>query len=115
MLFCAILGLAMANIEPILISNVGRQTPHNPGMAIATVCSMGDAGLLTGPALIGFIAQYHGLKRSLDLLPGGALILILESLIMTGGEQSAKCSFIIEEFDIQKSQALLGQYEAQDV
>eukprot|EP01053_Blabericola_migrator_P011337 Blabericola_migrator_1__11336@NODE_66_length_15680_cov_202_244988_g59_i0_p6_GENE_NODE_66_length_15680_cov_202_244988_g59_i0NODE_66_length_15680_cov_202_244988_g59_i0_p6_ORF_typecomplete_len432_score52_49MFS_1/PF07690_16/6_4e17MFS_1/PF07690_16/2e10MFS_4/PF06779_14/2_5e09MFS_2/PF13347_6/5_1MFS_2/PF13347_6/3_5e06MFS_3/PF05977_13/41MFS_3/PF05977_13/0_0033_NODE_66_length_15680_cov_202_244988_g59_i01273214027 len=85
---CALLGAGMANIEPILISNVGWAAPLNPGTAIATVASMGNGGLLAGPAIIGFVAQEHGLKQGLHLLQMGALVLILASLLITDGERA---------------------------
>ncbi|HGE6717590.1 MFS transporter [Serratia sp. OLHL2] len=51
-------GLGIANIVPILFNAVGNQKQVPPGQAFPAVTLVGYLGLLTGPALIGFIANY---------------------------------------------------------
>lgn len=53
----ALIGLGAANIVPILFSAAGRQTIMPPGVAIASVTTTGYAGILMGPALIGYVSE----------------------------------------------------------
>jgi predicted MFS family arabinose efflux permease len=64
----ALVGAGGANIVPLLYSAVGRQTimPHN--LALTAVGSIGFAGMLIGPAAIGFIAQATSLTIAFLIL-----------------------------------------------
>ncbi|ASM12086.1 MFS transporter [Serratia marcescens] len=66
-------GLGIANIVPILFNAVGNQKRVPPGQAFPAVTLVGYLGLLTGPALIGFIANY----TSLALAFGCTLLCLL--------------------------------------
>ena len=50
-------GLGASNIVPVLFSAAGRVPGVPAGIALATVTTIAYAGLLVGPALIGFIAD----------------------------------------------------------
>jgi hypothetical protein len=52
-----LVGLGAANLVPVLFSAAGRQRIMAPGLAIAAVTTTGYAGILLGPALIGFASQ----------------------------------------------------------
>jgi MFS family permease len=52
-----LIGLGAANLVPVLFSAAGRQTIMPPGLAIAAVTTTGYAGILLGPAIIGFVAD----------------------------------------------------------
>ncbi|MGP1358963.1 MAG: MFS transporter, partial [Roseicyclus sp.] len=52
-----LVGLGAANLVPVLFSAAGRQTMMPAGLAIAAVTTTGYAGILAGPALIGFVSQ----------------------------------------------------------
>eukprot|EP01053_Blabericola_migrator_P011339 Blabericola_migrator_1__11338@NODE_66_length_15680_cov_202_244988_g59_i0_p5_GENE_NODE_66_length_15680_cov_202_244988_g59_i0NODE_66_length_15680_cov_202_244988_g59_i0_p5_ORF_typecomplete_len435_score59_07MFS_1/PF07690_16/2_5e09MFS_1/PF07690_16/1_6e13MFS_4/PF06779_14/3_6e09MFS_2/PF13347_6/49MFS_2/PF13347_6/1_9e07MFS_3/PF05977_13/0_023Sugar_tr/PF00083_24/6_4e02Sugar_tr/PF00083_24/0_22Sugar_tr/PF00083_24/1_6_NODE_66_length_15680_cov_202_244988_g59_i01421615520 len=97
MLCCVLMGIGMANIEPILISNVGRHAVENPGMAIASVTSMGNAGQLSGPGIIGLLAERWGLREALHLLQVGAVFLVIASVRISDGEEVKRAS-IVEAF-----------------
>jgi fucose permease len=60
-----LIGLGLANVVPTLFSAAGRSRSLAPRVAIATVASIGYAGLLAGPPLIGFVAQAFTLARAL--------------------------------------------------
>lgn len=60
-----LVGLGLSNIVPLLFSAAGRLPGHTPGQAIAAVATLGYAGLLAGPAVIGFVAQLLGLPLTL--------------------------------------------------
>lgn len=52
-----LVGLGAANLVPVLFSAAGRQREMPAGLAIAAVTTTGYAGILLGPALIGFVSQ----------------------------------------------------------
>lgn len=64
----AIVGLGAANIAPILFSKAGRQNVMPVGLAVASVTTVGYAGHLLGPVLIGFAAQITSLPTAFWLL-----------------------------------------------
>ncbi len=56
-----LLGLGCANIVPALFTLAGNQTRMPESIAITAVTTLGYAGVLAGPALIGFAAHGIGL------------------------------------------------------
>lgn len=54
-------GIGASNMAPVVFSAAGRQTIMQPGVAMAAVTTIGYAGFLCGPAIIGPIAQEWGL------------------------------------------------------
>lgn len=62
------IGLGAANLVPILFSAAGRQTIMPPGIAIASVTTTGYAGILMGPAFIGFISDMTTLATAFWLI-----------------------------------------------
>ena len=73
----AVIGLGAANIVPVVFTAAGQQRDMDSNMAVASVTFVGYAGILLGPAIIGFGAQYTSLllaMASLSIL--GALYLI---------------------------------------
>ncbi len=61
----ALVGAGCANIVPVLFTAAGRQTAMPARVAVPAVTTLGYAGVLAGPALIGFAAQALGLPASL--------------------------------------------------
>ena len=57
-----IMGLGIANAAPLLISNAAHDPTVNQSSAVTTVTTVGYAGLMAGPALIGFLAHATSLK-----------------------------------------------------
>ena len=68
--FCGFLliGLGAANLVPILFSTAGRQTAMPPVLAIAAMTTLGYAGILAGPAAIGYIASLTSLRTAFAVL-----------------------------------------------
>lgn len=60
----ALVGIGCANIVPVMFSLAGRQTRMPESVAIPAVTTMGYAGVLLGPAAIGFIAQQWSLQAA---------------------------------------------------
>lgn len=65
-----LIGIGASNIVPVLFSLAGRQKVFDPGLAIAAVTTCGYAGILAGPALIGFAAHLTSLPAAFWLLAG---------------------------------------------
>ncbi len=63
-----LIGLGVANLVPILFSAAGRQKVMPAGLAIASVTTTGYAGILLGPAMIGFVADATSLITAFWLL-----------------------------------------------
>jgi len=71
----ALVGIGASNIVPVLFTQAGRQTVMPSGLAIASMTAIGYAGILAGPAAIGFVAQASSLPAAFLLL--AALILLV--------------------------------------
>ena len=63
-----LIGLGASNIVPVLFRLAGAQTVMPPALAVAAVSTAGYAGILAGPAAIGFVADSVGLKQAFWLL-----------------------------------------------
>ena len=73
-----LIGLGASNIVPILFTAAGRQKDMPSGLAISAVTTIGYAGILAGPALIGFVAHASSLHMAFAGL-GCAMLLITAS------------------------------------
>jgi predicted MFS family arabinose efflux permease len=63
-----LVGIGAANIVPVLFSAAGRVGGTATGIAIATVTTLGYAGMLAGPAAIGYIAHATSLPVALSVV-----------------------------------------------
>ena len=68
MLGFLLIGFGASNIVPVLFSLTGRQTVMPAALAVAALTTTGYAGILAGPAVIGFVSEAIGLKASFWLL-----------------------------------------------
>lgn len=85
-----LVGLGAANIVPVLFRRGGSQTIMPHGLAIAAISAMGYAGLLAGPAAIGFVAKQVGLANALWMLPAlVALVPLCASLVAPAPRSAA--------------------------
>jgi MFS family permease len=73
-------GFGLANIIPIVFADAGHAIPAAPGLGVATVATMGYAGFLLGPPVIGFTAGIIGLRLALTLLVVAAILISLLGL-----------------------------------
>ncbi|SDZ67468.1 MFS transporter [Pseudomonas sp. NFIX28] len=69
----ALVGVGCSNIVPVLYTAVGKQTVMPEAIAVPAITTLGYAGILAGPALIGFIAHGSSLSIAFGLI---ALMLI---------------------------------------
>ena len=70
-----LVGLGAANIVPVLFSAAGRARSMTPHLAIAAITTMGYAGLLAGPAVLGLVARDLGLTTAFGLVGLGLLLI----------------------------------------
>ncbi|GJM34011.1 MAG: MFS transporter [Saprospiraceae bacterium] len=63
-----IVGLGLATIVPIAYSTAGAMPGLAPGVGISMVTTIGYSGFLFGPPLIGFLADWQGLRLALLLV-----------------------------------------------
>ncbi|MEO9168601.1 MAG: MFS transporter [Aestuariivirga sp.] len=68
-------GCGIGNVAPVLFAGGGRLEPAAPGRGIAAVVSMGYAGFLAGPPLIGFVAQVSTLQIAMGLTVVAAMLI----------------------------------------
>ena len=66
-----LVGLGASNIVPVLFTAVGRQTAMPASLAVAAMTTVGYAGVLAGPALVGFVAQVSSLEIGFLLIALG--------------------------------------------
>ncbi|WP_131654650.1 MFS transporter [Pseudomonas taetrolens] len=69
----ALVGVGCSNIVPVLYTAVGKQTVMPESIAVPAITTLGYAGILAGPAAIGFIA--HASSLSMAFLLIAALLL----------------------------------------
>ena len=70
-----LVGLGGANMAPILFSAAGRAGPA-ASTGVAVVATLGYAGMLLGPPLIGGLAEWAGLRL--------ALLVIMAAMVAIG-------------------------------
>jgi len=84
-----LIGVGASNIAPILFTAAGGQQGMPAAAAISAVTTLGYAGILAGPALIGFVAQATSLHTAFGGL-GCAMLLVAGSSRVGLLSQSAK-------------------------
>ncbi len=78
-----LVGLGASNLVPVLFSAAGRQTAMPRELAVASITTLGYAGILAGPALIGFVAQAVSLDWAFALVAALVLCVPLASRAVT--------------------------------
>lgn len=80
----ALAGLGLANSVPVLFSAAAGLPGLPAAVGVAMVASLGYAGGLSGPALIGFAAEAWGLRAALAGLVAAGLVIALAALLRPG-------------------------------
>jgi MFS family permease len=78
----ALCGLGVANLVPLIFSEAGRFGGPDGGKAMSRVMTMGYAGILIGPAIIGFVAELASLSAGLWLVVGAFVIILPGSRLL---------------------------------
>ena len=63
-----LVGFGVSSVVPIAYGVAGKSTGISPGVALATVSSIGFMGFLIGPPLIGFIAEASSLRLAFAII-----------------------------------------------
>lgn len=88
---CALVGVGVANIIPILFSAAARVPGVPPGRALAAVATTGYLGFLAGPPLIGVVAEAAGLAAGLALVSGACAIIALKASALPQSSARRPC------------------------
>lgn len=64
----ALVGAGCSNIVPVLYTAVGKQTVMPQSIAVPAITTLGYAGILAGPAVIGFVAHGSSLSFAFGLM-----------------------------------------------
>jgi len=72
-----LLGLGAANIVPIFFSEGGRIKGISPTVSISAITTMGYAGQLAGPAILGYIAHLFSLEVAFGTIAAMLLIVAI--------------------------------------
>jgi len=64
----ALVGVGCSNIVPVMFSLAGKQNEMPESIAVPAITTMGYAGVLLGPAIIGFVAHATNLATALLIL-----------------------------------------------
>ena len=63
-----LLGIGASNVVPVLFSAAGRQASMPAHLALPAMTTLGYAGNLAGPAVVGFVANSFGLTTGLAVV-----------------------------------------------
>lgn len=78
-----LIGFGASNIVPVLFRKAGSQHAMPPALAIAAVTTVGYAGILVGPAAIGFVAKAVGLQSAFWMLAALMAVITLTARTVT--------------------------------
>lgn len=67
-------GLGCANVSPVLISSLSQQKYMPTHLAITAATTIGFAGVLAGPAMMGAVAHYYSLSTAFAVLAAALLV-----------------------------------------
>ena len=81
-----LIGLGASNIVPVLFRRAGKQQAMPAALAVSAVTTAGYAGVLLGPALIGFAAQMASLAAAFWLLAVLMLFVAVAAKAVTPSE-----------------------------
>lgn len=76
-----LIGFGASNVVPVLFSAAGRQRDMPASLAISAITTIGYAGILAGPALIGFVAHASSLRLAFCGLACGMLLVAANARI----------------------------------
>ena len=79
-----LIGLGASNTVPVLFRKAGAQTVMPPALAISAVTTTGYAGILAGPAVIGFVAKAVGLHNAFWMLAALLALMPLTARFVAG-------------------------------
>lgn len=85
----ALVGLGASNLVPVMFSAVGRLPGRVPAVSLAGVTALGYAGMLCGPALIGFVAHVTSLVFAFGVVAVMLIGVALAARVVRAGSEQA--------------------------
>lgn len=79
-----LIGLGASNIVPVYFRKAGAQTAMPSALAIGAITTTGYAGILVGPAGIGFVANAVGLQAAFWMVAALMCLIPLTAHIVAG-------------------------------
>lgn len=77
-----LIGVGASNVVPVMFSAAGRQESMPAHLALPAMTTLGYLGGLSGPPLIGLIAQWLGLPAALGLIGAMMFVIAVASMRM---------------------------------
>jgi MFS family permease len=77
----AVAALGVSFVVPVIVSVAAARAGGHAGRAASYVLSLGYAGFLVGPSLIGVLGEVAGLRIALAVIPAAAAIIVVTSRI----------------------------------
>jgi predicted MFS family arabinose efflux permease len=84
-----LVGLGASNIVPVLFTAAGNQKDMPVGLAVSAITTIGYAGILAGPALIGFVSHAVGLHLAFAGLGLAALLVAASARLLATTRQAS--------------------------
>lgn len=78
-----LIGLGASNLVPVLFRGAAKQTAMPVGLAVAAITTAGYAGILIGPAGVGFVAHAGGLATAFWMLAALMCLVTLSARAVT--------------------------------
>ena len=86
----ALVGAGCANIVPVMFSAAGQQTVMPQSVAVPAITTLGYMGVLSGPAVIGYVAHFTHLSFAFSLIILLMLVVGAISMTLDLGQRTAK-------------------------
>lgn len=83
-----LVGAGCANIVPVMFSAVGQQKVMPQAVAVPAMTTLGYLGVLSGPAVIGYVAHFSSLTFAFSLIMALMLAVAALSLTLNLGEKT---------------------------
>lgn len=78
-----LIGFGASNIVPVLFRRAGSQSAMPVSLAVAAITTVGYAGILVGPAAVGFVAKAVSLPTAFWMLAGLLCVVTLTARTVT--------------------------------
>ena len=79
-------GLGASNLVPVLFRRAGTQKVMPVGLAVAAITTAGYAGILMGPAGVGFVAKIGGLPMAFWMLAALMCLVTLSARVVAANQ-----------------------------
>ena len=74
-----LVGLGASNVVPVMFTAAGRQADMPAHLAVSAMTTLGYAGILAGPAVVGLVASRVGLPAGLAAVAVGLIVVAVTS------------------------------------